>query len=70
MRTGFDGDGLVDDVAFDAGGRGQADLQATDAADDAAFESVLRSIHAAEREALMPPAERRTPAQREVPGLY
>ena len=34
MGAGFDGDGLVDDVAFDAGGRGQAHLQAADAADD------------------------------------
>ncbi len=36
MRAAFDGDGLVDDVALDPRGRGQADLQPTHAADDTA----------------------------------
>ena len=38
MRTAFDGDGLVDDVAFDPRGGGQTDLQTTHTAHDAAVD--------------------------------
>ena len=38
MRAAFDGDGLVDDVAFNPRGRGQADFQAADAADHPAVD--------------------------------
>ncbi len=38
MRTAFDGDGLVDDVAFDPRGRGQAHFQTTHTADHAAID--------------------------------
>ena len=41
MGAGFDGDGLVDDVALDPGGGGQPHLEATDAADDAAIDHDL-----------------------------
>ena len=38
MRTRFDGDGLVDDVAFDLGGRGEPHLQPAHPADHAAID--------------------------------
>ena len=43
VRTGFNGDCLVDDVAFDAGSRRQANLQATHAANDTAIHNNIVS---------------------------
>ena len=47
MRTGFDGDGLMDDVAFDLRGRGQAHLDTTQPTDDAAIHDHLVGQHLA-----------------------
>ena len=45
MRAAFNGDGFVDDVAFNTRGRGQADLQATHAAYDAAVDHNVVGNH-------------------------
>ena len=38
MRARFNGDGLVNDVAFDTGRRGQANLEATNTTDNATID--------------------------------
>ena len=43
MRARFDGDGLVDDVAFDLGGRGEPHLQPAHPADHAAIDDDIIS---------------------------
>ena len=50
VGTGFDGDGLVDDVAFDPRGRGQTDLEPADTTDDAAVDhDIIGSYFAFDR---------------------
>ncbi len=45
MRAAFDRDGLMNDVTLDAGGRGQADLEATHAAHNAAIDHHVIGNH-------------------------
>ena len=45
MRTGFDGDGFMDDVTFDAGGGCQTHFQATHAAHDTAVDDNVIGNH-------------------------